>query len=177
MPTHPIELALRFIGIEVSGIIHSGFVASLGDTVGAWGHVASLTLGAFGHLVTLHGAASYLHMLVSKRAADNPHNQVRFVSPVGVVRLLHQAGNDGLPTVLYLLAVLNISIGIFNMVPLLPLDGGHVAIALYEGLRSTRRRRYHADVAKLLPLFYLTLALIVFLGASSLFLDLRDLIA
>ena len=58
-----------------------------------------------------------------------------------------------------------------------PLDGGHVVVALYEGVRSRRRRRYHADVAKLLPLFYLGLGLIVFLGASALFLDLRDLVA
>ena len=49
-------------------------------------------------------------------------------------------------------------------------------MALYEGARSRRRRRYHADVAKLLPLFYVGLALILFLGVSALFLDLRDLV-
>jgi membrane-associated protease RseP (regulator of RpoE activity) len=72
--------------------------------------------------------------------------------------------------------VINISLGLFNLVPLRPLDGGHVAIALYEGVRSRRRRRYHADVAKLLPLLYAALAVIAFLGLSSLFLDLRDLV-
>ena len=45
-------------------------------------------------------------------------------------------------------------LGIFNLVPLLPLDGGHVAIATYERIRSIGGRRYHADVAKLLPLTY-----------------------
>ncbi len=77
---------------------------------------------------------------------------------------------------LWLLAVINLSIGIFNLLPFFPLDGGHVAVALYEGVRSRRRRRYHADVAKLLPLFYAGLALVLFLGASALFLDLRDLV-
>jgi hypothetical protein len=52
-----------------------------------------------------------------------------------------------------------------------------VVVALYEGVRSRPRRRYQADVAKLLPLFYLGLGLVVFLGASALFLDLRDLTA
>ena len=95
---------------------------------------------------------------------------------MGIVRLLHQAGQSGLPTVLWLLAVINLSLGIFNLLPFFPLDGGHVVVALYEGVRSRRRRRYHADVAKLLPLFYAGLALILFLGASALFLDLRDLV-
>jgi len=92
-----------------------------------------------------------------------------------VVRLLHQAGQTGLPNVLWLVAVINLSLGIFNLIPLFPLDGGHVVVALYEGVRSRRGRRYHADVSRMLPLFYLGIGLVVFLGATALFLDLRDL--
>ena len=54
---------------------------------------------------------------------------------------------------LYLLAALNVFIGVFNMFPLLPLDGGHAAIADYERIRERRTgRRYFADVARLMPL-------------------------
>ena len=167
-----------FIGIETSAIVHSGFFASISAAGGAFVHDSALTLDAFGRLVTFHGIHSYFHMLTSQKAADstNPNN-VRFVSPVGVVRMFHTAASDGLGTVLYLLAVVNLSLGLFNLVPLLPLDGGHVAIAVYEGARSRRKRHYHADVAKLLPLFYLAIAAIVFLGVTSLFLDVRDLVA
>jgi membrane-associated protease RseP (regulator of RpoE activity) len=164
-----------FLGIEVSGTIHSSLGASISEAGGAWVHVASLTLDAFGRLLTFHGISAYVHNLTSQKAADNPDNQVRFESPVGVVRLFHQAGQVGISTELWLLAVINISLGLFNLIPLLPLDGGHVSIALYEGVRSRRRRRYHADVAKLLPLLYAALVVIAFLGLSSLFLDLRDL--
>jgi membrane-associated protease RseP (regulator of RpoE activity) len=165
-----------FIGIAPSSVIHSGLGPSISRAGGAWVHVSALTLGAFGHLFTLHGAGSYLHMLGNQKAADNPGTGgVRFESPVGIVRLLHQAGQSGLPSVLWLLAVINLSLGIFNLLPFFPLDGGHVVVALYEGARSFRRR-YHADVAKLLPLFYAGLALVLFLGASALFLDLRDLV-
>ncbi|MHB8506993.1 MAG: site-2 protease family protein, partial [Acidimicrobiales bacterium] len=109
-------------------------------------------------------------------AAANPGpGSVRFESPVGIVVLLHRAAGAGLAWVLYLLAAINLSLGIFNMIPLLPLDGGHVVIALYEGVRSRRGRPYHADVAKLLPLFYVAIALIAFIGISALFLDLRQL--
>ena len=41
-----------------------------------------------------------------------------------------------------LLAFVNVFIGVLNLVPLLPLDGGHVAIAIYERIRSMRGRRH-----------------------------------
>jgi membrane-associated protease RseP (regulator of RpoE activity) len=166
---------IGFIGLSPSPVIHSSLGESFSRAGGAWVHASALTLGAFSHLFTSHGVSSYFHMLSSQKAADNPNAGVRFVSPVGIVRLANQAGHSGLASVLWLVAVINISLGIFNLLPIFPLDGAHVAIALYEGARSRRRRRYHADVAKLLPLFYLGLAVIVFLGASALFLDLRDL--
>jgi membrane-associated protease RseP (regulator of RpoE activity) len=173
--TSPSALPIGFIGVSPSPVIHSSVGESLSRAGGAWVHVNALTLDAFGRLFTLHGASSYFHMLSNQQAANNPGNGVRFESPVGIVRLLHQAGQSGAATVLWLIAVLNLSLGIFNLLPFFPLDGGHVVVALYEGVRSRRRRRYHADVAKLLPLFYLGLGLVLFLGASALFLDLRDL--
>jgi membrane-associated protease RseP (regulator of RpoE activity) len=168
-------LPVGFIGVAPSPVIHSSLGESASRAGGAWVHVNALTLDAFGRLFTLHGVSSYFHMLSNQHAADNPGNSVRFESPVGIVRLLHHAGQTGAATVLWLIAVINLSLGIFNLLPFFPLDGGHVVVALYEGARSRRRRRYHADVAKLLPLFYLGLGLVVFLGASALFLDLRDL--
>ena len=61
---------------------------------------------------------------------------------------------------LSLAASLNLFLFAFNMVPLLPLDGGHIAVALYEGARRrinlSRRRGLIGpfDTAKLLPLTY-----------------------
>ena len=63
-------------------------------------------------------------------------------------------------TLLFLIASFNFFIGMFNFVPLLPLDGGHIAGALYEGAkRGVARLRGrpdpgHVDVAKLLPVAY-----------------------
>ena len=168
-----------FIGFEVSSVVHSSIGGSVLHAAGDWWHISSETLGAFGRLLTLHGIQSYLHLLSSAKAAAHPGaHSVRFESPVGIVVLLHQAAGAGLAWVLYLLAAINLSLGIFNLVPLLPLDGGHVVIAVYEGIRGALRRRpYHADVRKLLPVFYLAIALIAFLGISALFLDIRQLVA
>ena len=49
---------------------------------------------------------------------------------------------------LFLLAALNVFVGVFNMFPLLPLDGGHAAIATYERVRERGGRRYFADVSQ-----------------------------
>lgn len=61
---------------------------------------------------------------------------------------------------LYLLAALNLFVGVFNLLPLLPLDGGHIAVNVYErarnGLRAMRGRPPGppVDYTKLLPLTY-----------------------
>jgi membrane-associated protease RseP (regulator of RpoE activity) len=54
---------------------------------------------------------------------------------------------------------------------MLPLDGGHVAIAVYERIRSRRGRMYHADVTKLTPVAYAFVLLLGFIVVSSLYLD------
>jgi membrane-associated protease RseP (regulator of RpoE activity) len=58
-----------------------------------------------------------------------------------------------------------------NLFPMLPLDGGHVAIAIYERLRSRRGRPYHADVAKLMPVAYLFLLFMVVFGLGALYMN------
>jgi membrane-associated protease RseP (regulator of RpoE activity) len=95
----------------------------------------------------------------------------RPVSVVGFVRVAGQAAQHGWLDLLVLLVAINIFIGIFNMVPLLPLDGGHVAIATYERIRSRKGRRYQADVAKLLPLTAAVVSVLVLFGAMTIYLD------
>jgi membrane-associated protease RseP (regulator of RpoE activity) len=79
---------------------------------------------------------------------------------------------------LAIFATINIFIGVFNLVPLLPLDGGHVAIACYEKVRSMLLggRPYHVDVVKLLPVTYAAVMVLAFLGVSTLVLDTRSLV-
>jgi len=60
---------------------------------------------------------------------------------------------------------------VFNMFPLLPLDGGHAAIAIYERTRERKGRRYFADVSKLMPVVAVTLALLGFMFLTGLYLD------
>ena len=94
---------------------------------------------------------------------------------VGVTGLSDDVGDAaGLMGILFLLAVLNVFIGVFNMFPLLPLDGGHAAIATYERVRERGGRRYYADVSKMMPFAMAVMTVLLFLFASGLYLDITD---
>ncbi|HET6963253.1 MAG TPA: M50 family metallopeptidase [Acidimicrobiales bacterium] len=161
-----------FLGFSVSGTIPSSFSASVSEAGGAFVSVGARTFDALGNLVTLHGVSSYFDMLSSQHAAKNNPQQLTTV--VALPSVLHQASQNGLSTVLWVLAVINISIGILNLLPFFPLDGGRVVVALYEGVRSIRRP-YRVDMHKLLPVMYTTLILFVLYCAGWILINLRTL--
>ncbi len=75
-------------------------------------------------------------------------------------------------TCVQLLLVINVFLGLVNLVPLLPFDGGHIAIATYEQVMSTiTRRKIRVDAAKLMPIAGAVLVVLLFIAVSSLFLD------
>ena len=91
---------------------------------------------------------------------------------VGATQISDDVGEyDGWAGMLSLLAGLNVSVGVFNMFPLLPLDGGHAAIATYERIRSRRGKRYYADVNKLMPVAAACIVLLAFMFLTGLYLD------
>jgi membrane-associated protease RseP (regulator of RpoE activity) len=58
------------------------------------------------------------------------------------------------------------------MLPLLPFDGGHVSIAVYEAIRSRiKGRRHFADAGKLMPVAYVTVTALALISISSLYID------
>ncbi|MCG2799968.1 MAG: site-2 protease family protein [Cellulomonas sp.] len=82
-------------------------------------------------------------------------------------------------SLLQMLAALNVSLFVFNMIPLPPLDGGHIAAALWEGAGRQlarvrgRARPRPADTARLMPLSY---AMFVVLGGMGLLLVWADIV-
>jgi membrane-associated protease RseP (regulator of RpoE activity) len=127
---------------------------------------------ALGGVLSPSGLSSYVKTITGQDQPGRADGGTRFLSPVGFVRLGGQAADDSLFSVIALLIAINLFVGLFNLLPLLPLDGGHVAIAVYEAARSKiAGKRYTADVAKLLPLTYAVVLLMIFLGVSALYLD------
>ncbi len=52
--------------------------------------------------------------------------------PVGTAGAISSAARSGFTTLLYLTVVITINLGVFNLLPIPPLDGGHVVYTLYE---------------------------------------------
>ena len=84
---------------------------------------------------------------------------------------------DRLAACLSLLASVNLFVGVMNLVPLPPFDGGHVAACAYEAIRRLfaklrgRADPGPADTAKLLPLTYAVTGLLIIIGAILIIAD------
>lgn len=82
--------------------------------------------------------------------------------------------------VLYLglLASVNFAVGMFNLIPLLPLDGGHMAGALWEAVKRGVARLFkrpdpgYVDIAKALPLTYVVASVFLLMGMLLIYADL-----
>jgi membrane-associated protease RseP (regulator of RpoE activity) len=102
------------------------------------------------------------------------------VSVVGASRITGEAVQYGSWAMFFLIiAALNFFIGVFNLLPLLPLDGGHIAIAWFERVRSFvyarlgKRDPGRVDYYKLMPLTY---AVILVFGAFTLLTVTADIV-
>jgi membrane-associated protease RseP (regulator of RpoE activity) len=106
-------------------------------------------------------------------------------SVVGVARIAGEGFSiggvsGGVATLVGIIASVNLFVGIFNLFPFLPLDGGHVAILGYEKMRNAWRRRRHlaaagpVDLTKLMPFTYGVLAIIVTVSALIVFADISN---
>ena len=74
-----------------------------------------------------------------------------------------------------LLAGVNVFVGLINLFPMLPFDGGHAAIATYERIRTPQGpAAYRADVGKMVPVAMAVMALLVFMFFTGLYLDIVD---
>jgi membrane-associated protease RseP (regulator of RpoE activity) len=111
------------------------------------------------------------------------------MSIVGIARLQGEATADTVgqatsevwaqrwATWLSIAAMLNLALWLFNLLPLLPLDGGHIAGALIEGLRRTWARVRHRprtgplDLARAIPVTYGVFAVIILMTVALVWAD------
>ena len=85
-------------------------------------------------------------------------------SPVGIVQGSSQAVDRGTTNYLWVLGLISLSLALLNLLPLLPLDGGHIMFSLIEGIRgkAVAREVYERvsaiGIAVVLLLFFIGLS-------------------
>ena len=137
-----------------------------------------------GSIRSLVGLPAQIPSLFRQTFLGEARSQDGLVGIVGVARATSEAASSGnltggekLATFILIIASLNIFVGIFNLIPILPLDGGHMAIAIVDGVRRTIARRRGqpepdpVDVERLTPITFVVVALLIFLTALLLLAD------
>jgi len=141
-----------------------------GFVVNKMGEMTVLTVQAIGRFPEkLVGVAKSI--VGGEREQDSPMSVVGASRVAGEVASNQSlTGGERIAFLVSLLASLNLFLALFNFIPLLPLDGGHMAGAIWEGIRRGFARLFgrpdpgYVDVAKLLPIAYVAASVIVVMG-------------
>jgi len=154
---------VRYGPLEAIGQAGAEFVTMVGQSIkGIWTIVANL------------GEVADRIISAPNDPSANENLETRPVSLVGAVQIGASERLSGSER-MQLFIAFNVFIGVFNLLPFLPLDGGHIAIATYERIREGRTGRRHIiDTARLLPVTYAVVAFLAFFGLGAIYLDIAN---
>ncbi|MDF0531580.1 M50 family metallopeptidase [Tsukamurella sp. 8F] len=167
-----VEVTGPTIGISVGelGVInHYNPITAVGGAAVFTGQIGKQTVIAIGHLP--ERVPALVRAVQGKpRDIDTPQSVYGAAEAGGQIAQAKQWS-----TYVLVLAGLNLMLGLINLVPLLPFDGGHIAVVVYERLRDliTRRKGGPVDYMKLAPLTYVVFAV---LGAYMLLVLTADIV-
>lgn len=113
----------------------------------------SVKLAAYQSLFTLR----YLGDKLTK--GEKPE----LAGPIGVVQMISKAAKTGWADLLYLLAVISVALGLFNLLPIPLVDGGHILVAIIEGVI---RRPVNEKIIQVANIFGFALLIMIFIYAT-----------
>jgi membrane-associated protease RseP (regulator of RpoE activity) len=164
-----------YIGIDITQATKPvSLLAAPGAAVSSMWNLTTTEVRGLGQTFSFSGLNSLFHQVTNSRDAARAAQTGtdRPTSIIGIANLGAQAEQEGLATVLALLIAINIVFGILNMLPMIPLDGGHVAVAVYEWVRTRRGEPYYrADITKLFPVAAVFIAFLGVFVLAAIFLD------
>jgi membrane-associated protease RseP (regulator of RpoE activity) len=147
---------------------HHSFGYNITNSFSDLGRVAWESVGG---VVKVLNPVNIIHHL----DGSNTDQSTQPMTAYGISKFSSTIGEEtGLGGILLTLAGVNVFVGLLNMVPLLPFDGGHAAVATYERIRSRKGKRYQADVGKMVPVAMAVMTFLVFILFAGLYLDITN---
>lgn len=138
------------------------------------------TVGGIGHLFTPNGVTQYSRTVANPDANGTNGTYSDDTRPRSVIGIVADGGSivgNSFWGLLALLGAINLFLALFNLIPLLPFDGGHAVVATYEAVASkVTGRRVQVDQRRLMPITAAVVGVLLILGISTMYLDVRSLI-
>jgi membrane-associated protease RseP (regulator of RpoE activity) len=142
----------------------SGVVGSVSGGVKLVGSAIAQTVGGLGRIFGPEGVGRLFKLLLTNapRRTSDP------ASVVGIGRVVSQTAQSGSAwDILYIFALVNVFIGLLNLLPLPPFDGGHLAVLAVERLRGGKT----IDMRKLVPISAAVAAFFILFTFAVIYLD------
>jgi membrane-associated protease RseP (regulator of RpoE activity) len=157
-----------FLGVRPTEVMEQ---QSVGQVIGYMGGVTAKVAGSIFNLPEKMVGVWHAAFSGEERDPEGPVGMVGAGRLGGEILTSDLSNEEKIATFVNLLAGFNLAIGMFNLIPLLPLDGGHIVGGLWEGLKRAyakimrRPMPKHVDIAKVLPLTYAAaLAMMIMVG-------------
>lgn len=141
------------------------------------GRATAATVGGLAKVFSPSGVEKYSHTVANPNGKGSFSNDERPRSIVGIVADGGSIVGGSVWVLLVLLATINLFLALFNLIPLLPFDGGHAAVAIYEAIASkVKGQAVRVDYRRLMPITAAVLVVVLALGLSTMYLDVRNII-
>lgn len=137
---YPVQI-LRDAGLLRIGVTAETEYVTLPFKDSAFGSVEAVGSVAYGSLQGVVSLAKGLGGLVSGLFGAEVAPESRPLSPVGAVQIGAEVGGRSLFDAMQLIMVYSTFLAVFNLLPILPLDGGRITVVLYETVASAVRRK------------------------------------
>jgi membrane-associated protease RseP (regulator of RpoE activity) len=160
-------------GIEFRSV---GVLEAVPESFRTMGDITVGTAEGIGRIFSPSGVEQYSKNFTSNAPkAGTTASQERPRSLIGIVDEGSRIIDGNIWALLWLLGGISLVLALFNLIPLLPFDGGHAAVVVYEWIASkVKGREVRVDFRKLMPVTAVVLAVFLTLGLSAMFLDIRQ---
>jgi membrane-associated protease RseP (regulator of RpoE activity) len=160
-------------GVEFRSV---GVLEAVPESFRTMGDITVGTAEGIGHIFSPSGVEQYSKNFTSNAPkAGTTASQERPRSLIGIVDEGSRIIDGNIWALLWLLGGISLVLALFNLIPLLPFDGGHAAVVIYEWIASkVKGREVRVDFRKLMPVTAVVLAVFLTLGLSAMFLDIRQ---